>query len=180
MEIRHFAFFRQDTGAYVREWAGPVPDPPRWRWRWLLNAWATRISRPAPGEIGLDVTQFGWPVGNLCHCRFDVVDRRLEWGQPRHYLEVQLDTLEIVANTESHRPIEAAAGRGIIDITGHALAQFHGRIYGRFVQSIDGWRLVPATVLLPAEQAAIEAARVDDVVLPTSVMESALMRRETV
>jgi hypothetical protein len=76
------------------------------------------VSQPHRGEVGLDVTHIGWPVGEFCYCRFDEIDRRLDWGPPRHYLEIRTDTGEIVAQLESHRPVRAAVpGQVVIDVT---------------------------------------------------------------
>lgn len=180
---RHFAFFAAGTGEYLREWAGPVPVPdiPHTTRRWwggrmafseaerqaALNAWATRVSQPQPGEVGLDVTPIGWPVGDLCYCRVDFSHPRplLQWGPPRHYIEVRLGTMQIVANTETHRPLRAAVpGQVVIDITGTALARYHGRIWGRFACCDGRWALEPLhdVALVPREtQRAIADARID-------------------
>ena len=151
---RHFAFFQQRTGNYVREWKGPV-DPPLVdsalsgdAREAALNRWATRVSYPELNEIGLDVTHIGWPVGDFCYCHFDEVERRLEFGLPRHYIEVRLDTLEIVANQESHRPIQdSVPGQRVIDITGTCLEPLHGHIFGRFVKRGHGWAIEPSPVV---------------------------------
>lgn len=151
---RHFAFFRQGSGECVREWKGAIADPPPWvvrtGWRWLLNRWATHVSQPQRGEVALDVTHIGWPVGDFCYCTFNEVDRLLDWGPARHYIEVREDTLEIVANQESHRPIRSAVpGQLVIDITGTALEQHYGHIFGRFVRGQAGWYLEPLRGLIP-------------------------------
>lgn len=143
---RHFAFFDAVTGVYVREWRGPVEAyrPRWWHGQRERDRWATRVSRPAPGEVGLDVTHIGWPVGDFCYCRFDSVDRMLDWGPPRYY--IQIHDREIIANQESHRPIY---GEGILDITGTALEPFHGRLFGRLTRVDGRWRLA-STAPLPA------------------------------
>lgn len=145
---RHFAFFDQITGNYIREWKGPVPSPNiRWWQRnrqVALDKWATDVSKPGQGEVGLDVTHIGWPVGDFCYCTFDPVDRRLEWGPPRHYVEVSLDTLEVVANTESHRPIrDAVPNQHVFDITSTAWEPYFGHIFGRFQKINDQWTFLP-------------------------------------
>ena len=166
MITRHFAFFRQGSGAWVREWKGPVPEPPQWvvrlRWAFLLNYWATVVSGAQRGEIGLDVTHIQWPVGDFCYCRFDEVDRRLDWGPPRHYIEVNIETMEVVANTESHRPVrDAVPGQHVIDITGTRLESHFGHIFGRFTQLIDGgWMLMPNQALPEAQRRALASAAV--------------------
>lgn len=170
MVMRHFAFFRQDTGEYVRESAGPVPDPdidPALTGdarSAALNAWATDVSAPQAGEIGLDVTHIGWPIGDFCYCRFDVVDRSLHWGPPRYYVEIALDRMEIAANQESHRPVRSTdPTRLVIDITGTALEPLHGHLFGRLVRRSRHWALEPRHDRLLAEptQRALEAARID-------------------
>ena len=163
--VRHFAFFRQLTGEYIREWAGPVPAPSAWvtrlGWPWLLNRWATLVSQPQRGEIGLDVTHIGWPVGDFCYCTCDVVDRRLDCGPPRHYIEVHLTTGEIVANQESHRPIRSAVpGQRVLDITGTALEPYHGQLFGRFVP-FEGRLIFEPARHVPRLRKALAAAAAD-------------------
>jgi len=171
MSTRHFAFFRQDDGTCTREWSGPVPEPEidpllvgdaRLA---ALNAWQQTVAPAEPGEVGLDVTFIGWPVGDFCYCVFDAVGRRLEWGPERYYIEINTTTLEIVANTQSHRPIrDAVPGQHVIDITGTCLEPYHGRIFGTVVRRGDTWGLDPVrdTDVIPATvQRQLEAARLD-------------------
>ena len=176
MVERHFAFFRQSDGTYTREWQGPVASyRPGW-WdvvpflRTLaMTRWATRVSQPRPGEVGLDVTPIKWPVGDFCYCTLDLHQPKpmLDWGPPRHYIEVKMDTLEIVANQESHRPIrDAVSGQRVLDITGTWLEAYHGNIFGRFVQRGEQWALEPVTGN-PETQRALEAGTVDlDLAVP--------------
>ena len=168
MTTRHIAFFRQSDGAWVREWEGQVPvpafDPALIGDARLaaLNGWQQQVIPAELGEIGLDVTHLGWPVGDFCYCTFDPVTRILDWGPDRFYVEIDIMMLEVVANQRSHRPLRAAdPRRHVIDITGTPWEPFHGQIFGRFVQQARGWSFVPSSnqALVPtgARQALTEA-----------------------
>lgn len=149
---RHFAYFDQNTGAWIRECRGPVPDPDI-DTRLVgdarlgaLNTWQQRIAPAGQDEVGLDVTHIGWPVGDFCYCAFDPVTRLLDWGPERFYIEIEMMALEVVANQRSHRPIrDAAPGQRVLDITGTWLEQYHGNIYGRFVRQDCGWAFLPSS-----------------------------------
>lgn len=133
---RHFAFFSQTDGAYIREAAGDVPEPriPAWvngsiRLA-LLDRWATKVSQPRPGEIGLDVTQFDYPLGDFAWSSFDLVDRRLDWVEPHYWIEGDIAERRLVANTASPRPIRSHDTRLVLDVTGTPLQQHHGHLFG--------------------------------------------------
>lgn len=147
MLIKHFVFFR--NGKWIREWKGLVEEPKISYYltgesrEMALNAWATKVSCPEPGEIGLDVTHIDWPVGDFCYCTFDESNRTLDWGPLRYYIEVNLDTLKIISNTISHRPIhDEIPNQHVIDITGTDLEQFHGKLFGRFIYFNGNWKLI--------------------------------------
>lgn len=175
--IRHFAFFDQTTGAYRREWRGEVGEPSidpsapdRQR---QLDDWTTAVSQPDPGEVGLDVTQFDYPVGDFCWMTFDAVDRRLDWPEMHTFVEIDLDTLEIVGNQQSPRPIRSHDRRLIVDITDSPLAAYYGRIFGRLVRRAGQWRLDPLVdeVLIPAPTRAALMAAPWDVLAAVSMAE---------
>lgn len=163
--VRHFAFFSQETGAYIREWRGPVAPSPRRATRDELDAWATSVSCPDDGEVGLDVTAIGWPVGDFCYCRLDLAQDPplLEWGPPRHYVEIDLSTMAIVANQESHRPVRANPGRVVVDITGTALEPLWGSLFGRLRRRDGRIAVVPPRALGEAPM------HLDPLVLPEAV-----------
>lgn len=168
---RHFAFFRQDDGGYVREWKGDVPTPDSGE---LANDWATRVSAPEPGEIGLDVTGIGWPEGDFCYCRFDVVDRMLDWGPPRRYVEFEVgpDYVEVIANAESHRIIRPAfQNRVILDVTGTSWEPFWGQIWGRVDRTAG-----QAAFVVPSARGALVAALSDDVITGISIEQKEAVR----
>lgn len=167
LTTRHFVFFRQSDGTYVREWKGQVEEPEilrtRNQWPWLgrlsplirladeerqaaFDEWATVVSQPRCGEIGLDVTHIGWPAGDFCYCHIDLNRPKplLDWGPMRHFVEVNED-LRIVAIQTSHRPIhDAVPGQFVIDITGSAIEPFHGELlHAQFVKRGDAWSLKP-------------------------------------
>lgn len=147
MTERHFAFFRQGTGDYIREWKGPVDEPDidpmlvgdaR---EVAMNAWTTDVLQPQPGEIGLDVTQFGYPVGDFCWMRFDEVDRLLDWPVSHKFIQIDRATMQIDTNSDSPRPIRSTPERIVIDITGTPLEPYYGSIFGRLVVRDGRWWL---------------------------------------
>lgn len=133
---RHFAFFSQETGTWMRGWRGPVADPPNINGTvpeserlGLLNAWATAVSEPGLNEIGLDVTETGFSVEDMRWSRFNHVTRTLEltW---RAFIELDADG-RVVQAFEATRPnqlrpiagttrlLEARVpGHVVVDITG--------------------------------------------------------------
>src|SRR3990167_9149155 len=171
MIYRHFAWFHRHTGLWLAEWAGDVPAhlvPPELigddRLR-DLNIWQQKIVAqiklgryPAsaelchaerwdacgPGEaVCLDVTQFGWPIGDHVWHGWNDTDRRIDWQESSMHVFIEVDrsTLRVVANQRSHRPIrDAVVGQHVIDITGTPLAAYHGQIWGRFVWREDEQR----------------------------------------
>ena len=162
----HFAWFHRRSGRWIGEWAGYVPPPRFPRIAWLRNKWAWCVQaglspdRSAyetldeewdldawhacrPGEaVGLEVSQFGWPIGDQRYHVFRSLTRMLDWPSMRRYIEAKTSTGEIVANQESSRPLrEAVPGQRVIDITGTPLEQHHGRLFGRIVRGPDGYRI---------------------------------------
>src|SRR3990167_7363653 len=140
---RHFAFFSQSDGSWIREWADDVPAPriPAWvggpiRLA-LLDRWATRVSQPRPGELGLDVSQYAWPVGDFRWSRFDVVDRRLDLVEPHYWIEGDVVTRSLVANTQSARPVRSHDTRLLLDVTGTPLQPLHGQLFGAIEREGD-------------------------------------------
>ena len=166
---RHFAWFHRHTGLWLAEWRGDIPShgiphsvvgDERIR---RLNAWqqhwvqrlgecetldevreAERWDACRPGEaVCLDVTQFGWPIGDHIWHVWNDTDRRIDWPESSTHLFVEVDvpTLRVVANQRSHRPIrDAVVGQHVIDITGTPWAAYHGQIWGRFVWRKDEQR----------------------------------------
>lgn len=166
---RHFAFFRQGTGEYVRDWRGPVPEPDidpalvGEAREAVLNAWATDVSQPRPGEIGLDVTAFEYEVGDFCWMVFRQPERLLDWPVTHRFIQIDRAALVIHVNCESPRPIRSNADTIVIDITGTALEQFYGHLFGQLVRHKDHWALEPMRdASAPTQtQRALEAARID-------------------
>lgn len=109
-----------------------------------LEAWD---ACPPDGAVCLDVTQFGWPVGDHVWHVWDDTSRLLDWPESsvHKFIEINLDTLEVVANHSSHRPVRDAVPRQhVFDITGTPYEQFHGQIWGRFVWRGDRWGFEPS------------------------------------
>lgn len=95
-------------------------------------------------QVCLDVTRFGWPVGDHVWHRWINRERLLDWGPEHTFIELRLDTLAIVANQTSHRPVRSAVpGQVVIDITGTPWEAFHGDLFGRFVREGDRMRFIP-------------------------------------
>lgn len=172
MVYRHFAWFHRLRGHWLAEWAGyvPAPDVPldlvgdaRLT---AMNVWRRRVqddlaAHPCvedsvdlaawqacePGAaVCVDVTRFHWPVGDHVWHRFDDVLNDIDpaWGEEHKFIEVRMDTLEVVANQSSHRPIrDAVPGQRVFDITGSPMAAYHGQIWGRFVWLGDRWGFEP-------------------------------------
>lgn len=133
---RHFAFFRQDTGEYIREIeidaAMPYINPRLSKEirQHILDSWATEISEPKENEIGLDVTQFDYPLGDFCWMVFDPVSRMLDWPNMHTFIEINRKTGMIFANVQSPRPVRSTENTLIIDITGTPFEQYYGKIFG--------------------------------------------------
>jgi hypothetical protein len=182
---RHFAWFERRGGRWIGEWAGFVPEPvdeplEAWMhrvqagispaacvWQTVEDAWDRDrwAACPAGGAVALDVGQFGWPVGDHVWHRWDDVDRRLDWPESSShaFIEVDLETLTVIANQRSHRPVRPCqAGRAVLDITGTAWEPMCGRIFGQFVWRGTRWGFEPlrrpARGLMPAPVRAALAA----------------------
>lgn len=168
--MRHLAWFRVDTGECLGEWSGRVPPPiiPHGlvgdARLGLLNEWLQQVQRvitpsgspyemqaqtwdldawddcPDGGAVCLDVTMYGWPVGDFVWAVFDGVDRLLDFRETRTYIQMTPALATIDANSRSHRPVRSTPIKLIADITGTPLEPFAGQLFGRFVRR-DG-RLV--------------------------------------
>jgi hypothetical protein len=158
----HVAYFAQADGSWIREAHGlveaPDLDPTLMGEARLgaLNAWQQRVAPAGRGEVGLDVTGFGWPLGQFRYCRFDIKDRRLDWGPPRAYIEIDLRSRMVVANVRTHLPIvPAVPGQVILDITGTAWEPYHGRVFGVLTRTPAGWMVQPGGEPTPALAATV-------------------------
>lgn len=123
MTMRHFAYFDQATGCYIREARGMVPLPnidprlPKEQRTQLLNRWATGVSQPAGGEVALDVTQFNHPLGSFRWSKFDVIDFRLDFVEMHTFVEVDLERRRIANTVKSTRPVLSYGDRLVFDVT---------------------------------------------------------------
>ena len=192
--LRHLVWFDVGTGAWIGEWCGRVPAPVipaaligdarlllvnEWLQQtqrlitpsgspyqvraqaWDLDAWD---DCPTGGAVCLDVTMYGWPVGDFVWAQFDGVDRILDFRESRRYLQLTPATLTLDANTESARPVRSLPEKCVLDITGTPLEPFYGRLFGRVVRRGGALALEggpPDAGCSPLVQHALEAARVD-------------------
>ena len=184
--FRHFAWFHRHDGHWLGEWAGDVPAPHlpaemigdlrqmalnRWQqgiavqitptgapWPACATVWndAAWAACPPGGAVCLDVTPFGWPVGDHVWHQWHEAAHRLDWGDEHLFIELRTDTLDVIANQRSHRPIrDARPDQRMVDITGTALAPFHGTIFGRFVRRGARWRFRPLRTVPPVIRRAL-------------------------
>lgn len=204
--VRHFAWFRRDTGRWLGEWKGELPAPDvdplvlgdarlrvlnDWqhdvqadlvpvilpngavvfdadgKQQWDLGAWH---ACPPAGAVCLDVTRCGWPVGDHRWHVWDDAALDLDWPESsvHTFIRVRPDTLEVVGNNRSHRPVRAP-GLLVLDITGTPLAEHYGHICGWFVRRGTRWGFRPLQEVagrpLPrAERKAIAAAAADVII----------------
>jgi hypothetical protein len=157
LEERHFAFFAQADGRWRREWRGPVAAPPPLRPREskrrranAVRAWLARVVPVEPGEIALDVTHAGWPVGDFVWAQFDPVRMRVTWPETHAFLVIDTGTLQIAGHTESPRPVRSTAQHLVVDVTGTPLAPCLAQIDGRFLLSPAGGASFLPTCATPA------------------------------
>jgi hypothetical protein len=146
MVIRHLAWFRRDTGQWLGEWKGELPEPhipvemvgnERER---LMNDWLQLAQYqallgtyhmhesifdkvafdecPDGGAVCLDVTRFNWPVGDHMWHKWDDVGRFLDWGEEHTFIEVDTQTGCVVGRVTSHRPVRPSLpNRVMLDVT---------------------------------------------------------------
>ena len=128
---------------------------------------------PTGGAVCLDVTRFGWPVGDHVWHRWDDLHRALDWpdSSGHRFIEIDIPTLRVVAQQHSHRPVrDAGPGQKVLDITGTAFERAWGGIHGRFVRMDNGlWgfessdEVMPSgrPMVLPAERQLLTEAPID-------------------
>lgn len=159
---RHLAWFDTATGGWLGEWDGALPVPvvpatltgdARMQ---VMNAWLQRVQGAitpsgspyvveaqawdlaawdacADGAaVCLDVSLYGWPVGDFRWACFDQVDGLVDFREWRVYLEVQRQTARLDVNLRSPRQVSSTPERVIVDVTGTPLAPHVGRLFGRF------------------------------------------------
>ena len=148
---RHFAYFENvgsGAGRCVREWRGDVADPPdldpflpKDQKQIALDRWASAVSAPKAGEIGLDVTPLDIPEGDYVWAVLRQPDMVLEWPDQHTFVEIDPE-LRLCVYWQSSRPVRPSAHHPvIIDITGSELEAHyrdHGPLFGQFVRGKDG------------------------------------------
>lgn len=168
----HIAWFHRNEGHWVGEWKGRVPIPEftsrmtgdereRVRNEWLKGVianlgdyeceaqeWDEEAWNAAePGSlVALEVSAFGWPVGDQRWNFWNESFHGVDWDERsvHRFIEVDVKTRRVVANSESHRPIRPSSWtRVVIDITNHPIVAHFGQIWGSF-ENVDGaWVFVP-------------------------------------
>lgn len=128
---------------------------------------------PTGGAVCLDVTRFGWPVGDHVWHRWDDITRELGWpdASGHRFLEIDVPTLLVLGQVHSHRPVrDAVLGQKVFDITGTPFEWAWGGIHGRFVRRDNGlWGFEPSEAMsrsgrplvLPAERKVLTEASLD-------------------
>ena len=98
---------------------------------WDLDAWD---DCPPGGAVCLDVTMYGWPVGDFFWALFDGVDRLLDFREQRAYLELTPTTAILDASVRSTRPMRSTPHKLVADVTGTPLEPWIDRLHGRLVR----------------------------------------------
>ena len=144
-------------------------------WPTVDSAWNidTYEACPQGGAVCLDVTRFGWPVGDHVWHRWDDVRQALDWpdSSGHRFIEIDLRSLRVVAQQHSHRPVrDAVPGQKVFDITGTMFEHAWGGIHGRFALMENGlWGFDPDNtalasgrpLVLPSERKVLTEARID-------------------
>lgn len=164
--------------AFLDEWTqhviGRYVAPHYSNWPTVDQVWNRTAFEACPDDaaVCLDVSRFDWPVGDHIWHRFDYVRRELDWPQSsgHKFLEIDLRTLQVVAQQHSHRPVrDGVIGQKVFDLTGTAFEPLWGSIWGRFVRRGDLWGFEPteqsmptgAPLVLPQERKALMEAAID-------------------
>ena len=171
---RHLAWLRVETGAWIGEWSGSLPFPvvPPFlvgdARMVLMNEWLHRAQRgitpygsphpvseeawdrdawedcPPGGAVCLDVTMYGWPVGDFRWSCFDGTDRVVDFRDVRTYLEVSTETAQLDINLRSARQCLPTPTKLIADVTGTPMADLFGRLHGQLVRRDGRFVFLPS------------------------------------
>lgn len=143
MARRHFAYFAQADGSYLREQLADGPAAPAWyAWmapalrRQLVQRWAHRLARPARGEVAIDVSSFDYPLGDFrwAVLRFGDGDGGrplLDFPVVRTFMQIDRVSSQLVGWARSSRPIRSTANRVVLDVTGTTWEAVYG-VFGQF------------------------------------------------
>jgi hypothetical protein len=110
---------------------------------WDLVAWD---ECPEGGAVCVDVSGYKWPVGDHRHHRWDAVEAGLDYPQMRLFIQVDRESHRIDANQCSSRPVRPSDTKAMLDVTGTALAPFHGSVTGHLSRAHGRWALTGAPV----------------------------------
>lgn len=119
---------------------------------WDLAAWD---DCPAGGAVCVDVTQFGWPLGDQYFHAWNTLDAGIEYPGERKYIQVDRASQEIDGNHSSSRFVRPTEKKALLDITGTALEPFHGSIHGKLALENGRWVLAggPAHIAVGIQHA---------------------------
>jgi len=98
---------------------------------WDLDAWD---DCPPGGAVCLDVTMYGWPVGDFYWSVFDGVDRLIDFREMRAYLQLTPATATLDASLHSPRIARSTPQKFITDVTGTPLEPWIDQLHGRLVR----------------------------------------------
>ena len=108
---------------------------------WDITAWR---DCPDGGAVCVDVSRFGWPVGDQYFHEWNTLDAGIEYPDERKYIQIDRATQSIDGNCRSSRFIRPTAEKAQLDITGTLLASFHGSITGKLSNENGRWMLADA------------------------------------
>lgn len=146
--VRHLAWFRVDSGAWLGEWIGRIPAPqipPHLigdARLMLLNEWQQQVQRyitpsgspyevreqrwdldewdacPNGGAACIDVTMYAYPLGDFRLARFDAISRTVDFPEQHAFLQLDTPTASIDAAGRSARQVLSKPGRLVADVAG--------------------------------------------------------------
>ena len=126
---------------------------------WDQDAWD---DCPDGGAVCVDVTKFNWPVGDQYFHQWNTLDGGIEYPDMRHYIQLDRASKYIDANQSSSRFIRPTEQKALLDITGTALAPFHGSLHGQLTHENGRWLLTGAPAhVSDGIQHALDAGSVD-------------------
>jgi hypothetical protein len=117
---------------------------------------------PDGGAVCVDVTKFGWPVGDQRFHVWDTVEAGIDYPDMREFIQVDRESHRIDANQSSSRSIRSSPEKAMLDITGTALAPFHRALTGTLSHEPGRWTIADAPAhIADGVRHALDAGGVD-------------------